>query len=320
MDGREGILYVNGKAVAVNNSVNLLPSDIGGTKNYFGRSQFSDPYFNGQLDSVKINSRALTLGEITAPSLAITEPVADTLYAGGDSIAYTGVGMDYSDTLLPPSAYTWSAEFHHDGVTDPFLAPATGATNGTLQIPTTDPASTNVFYRLNLLVTDTNGNQQSTHVDVLPQTGSLNLASVPPGLSLSVDGKSMNAPTSIADVAGMTRTLSAPASQNFAGSNYNFVVWSDGGTPAHAVSVPTNKVTFTASYVPPSLSLTAENPGTLSLLWPDWSAPFTLWSATNLAQPTVWSPVTNAPVNANGNLRLNLPAADGERFYRLQLP
>ena len=61
LDGRQGILYVNGKAVAVNNSINLLPSDLGATKNYFGKSQFAaDAYFNGQLDSVKINSRTLT--------------------------------------------------------------------------------------------------------------------------------------------------------------------------------------------------------------------------------------------------------------------
>ena len=31
MDGRQGMLYLNGNAVAVNNSVDLLPSDIGAT-------------------------------------------------------------------------------------------------------------------------------------------------------------------------------------------------------------------------------------------------------------------------------------------------
>jgi len=45
-----------------------------------------------------------------------------------------------------------------------------------------------------------------------------------------------------------------------------------------------------------------------------------LWSATNLAWPAAWSQVTNAPVSTNGNLWLNLPIANGNRFYRLQLP
>ena len=105
---------------------------------------------------MKINSRSLSPAEIFAPTLAITKPAISTLYAGGDNIAYAGVGTDFSDAFLSPTNYTWSAEFHHDGITDSFLAPTSGATNGTLAIPTTGPNSTNVFYRLALRVTDTN--------------------------------------------------------------------------------------------------------------------------------------------------------------------
>jgi len=321
LDGRQGILYTNGQVAAVNNSVNLLPSDVGATKNYFGKSQFSaDAYFNGQMDSIKINSRALSPTEIFAPTLSILKPTLGTLYAGGDSLTYAGAGTDFSDAFLLPSAYTWSAEFHHDGLTDVFLAPVTGSTNGTLLIPTTGPASTNVFYRINLLVADTNGNRQSTSVDVLPKIGVLNLDSVPTGLQLSVAGQSMNAPTSIVAVAGMTRSLNAPTPQNVGGSNYNFVVWSDGGAQSHPVSVPTNNTTFTASYLQPALSLTAGSPGHLSLQWPAWSAPFSLWSATNLAAPVAWSLVTTTPVTNSGSLLLDLPITNDTRFYRLQLP
>src|SRR5665213_808736 len=217
MDGRQGILYVNGQAVAVNNSVNLLPSDIGATKNYFGRSQFpADAYFNGQLDSVKINSRTLTPADITAPTVSIIQPAPGSLYSGGMNLAFAGIATDYSDALLPPAAFGWSGEFHHDGITDPFLGPWNGVTNGTMQIPTTGPASTNVYYRLYLTATDTNGNQQSTFVDVLPQLGTLNLATVPPGLQLNLDGQLMNAPTSVVAVAGMTRSLSVLSPQSLA--------------------------------------------------------------------------------------------------------
>ncbi len=321
LDGRQAILYTNGQVAAVNNSINLLPSDVSGPKNYFGRSQFSaDAYFNGQLDSVKINSRSLSPAEIFAPTLAIIKPAISTLYAGGDNIVYAGVGTDFSDAFLSPTNYTWSAEFRHDGITDLLLAPTSGATNGTLVIPTTGPNSTNVFYRLNLRVADTNGNQQSSFVDILPRIVALNLASVPPGLQLSVDGQSMNAPTSIVAVAGMTRSLNAPSPQSFAGSNYNFIVWSDGGAQTHGISVPTNGTTFTASYVPPTLSLSAANPGALTLQWPAWSSPFSLWSATNLTSPTSWQQVTNPPASTNGTLRLTLPATNSSIFYRLQFP
>jgi hypothetical protein len=320
LDGRQGILYLNGQAVAVNNSVNLLPSDIGGTKNYFGKSQFSaDPYFNGELDSVKINSQTLSPAQIFAPTLAITQPVLGTLYSGGGSLAYAGVAADYSDALLSPAAYTWSAEFHHDGLTDPFFGPLSGATNGVLSIPTNGPASTNVFYRLYLTVTDTNGNQQSASADVLPRTSTLTFATVPAGLQLSMDGQSLNAPTSIVTVAGMTRVLSAPSPQSVSGSNYNFVVWSDGGAPTHNVTVPTNAANFTASFVSPALVLSNAS-GSLTLQWPAWAVPFSVWGATNLAPPVAWTPIAGALATNNGNLLLSLPATNGGAFYRLQFP
>ncbi|MEI6075951.1 MAG: LamG-like jellyroll fold domain-containing protein [Verrucomicrobiota bacterium] len=319
LDGRQGILYVNGQAVAVNNSVNLLPADLGATRNYFGKSQFTaDAYFNGQLDSVKINSQALSAAEIYAPALSITQPAAGTLYSGGLSLAFAGVATDYSDALLSPATYAWAAEFHHDGLTDPLPGPVAGATNGTLQIPTNGPASTNVFYRLYLTVADTNGNQQSASVDVLPRLGTLNLATVPPGLQLGLDSQTMTAPTSVVMVAGLTRSLLAPSSQSLSGSNYNFVVWSDGGAQTHNVIVPTNPASYTAGFVPPPL-LFSNGSGALMLQWPGWAAPFSLWGTTNLASP-VWSPIAGVPAATRGNLQLALPATPGSIFYRLQLP
>ena len=95
---------------------------------------------------------------------------------------------------------------------------------------------------------------------------------------------------------------------------------SDGGAQTHGVSVPTNGTTFTASYVQLALSLGAANPAALTLQWPAWSSPFSLWSATNLASPISWQQVTNPPVSTNGNLLLTLPATNSSLFYRLQFP
>lgn len=65
MDGRESILYVNGDAVAVNNSVNLLPADVAANKCYLGKSEFgTDPYLNAQMDSVYLNSDALSSSQM----------------------------------------------------------------------------------------------------------------------------------------------------------------------------------------------------------------------------------------------------------------
>ena len=320
LDGRQGILYLNGQAVAVNNSVNLLPSDLGATKNYFGKSQFAaDPYFNGELDSVKINAQTLSPAQMFAPTLTITQPALGTQYAGGLNLAFAGVATDFSDAPLAPAAYSWTGEFHHDGSVDTVLGPLAGVTNGTLAIPTNGPASTNVFYRFYLTATDAAGNAQAASVDVLPRYGTLNLATVPAGLQLSLDGQSFTAPTSVVAVVGMTRSLSAPTPQNLAGSNINFVVWSDGGAATHAVKVPTNTAAFTASFVPPPL-LSSNAAGTVALQWPAWAAPFSIWSATNLVPPVVWTKLTGVPATNNGNLLLNVSRSNSSSFYRLQFP
>jgi hypothetical protein len=65
--GNTGVLYINGSPVATNNSMTLRPADLGSTAfNYLGKSQYSDPYLNGQLDEFRIYNVALTPSEIAA--------------------------------------------------------------------------------------------------------------------------------------------------------------------------------------------------------------------------------------------------------------
>lgn len=61
-----GTLYINGAAVATNTALTLRPADLGATSNnYLGRSQFVDPYFNGEIDDLRIYSTALTAAQIS---------------------------------------------------------------------------------------------------------------------------------------------------------------------------------------------------------------------------------------------------------------
>jgi len=319
-DGKQGVIYTNGQPAVVHNSVNLLPSDVGVTRAWLGRSQYpADAYFNGRLDSVRLNSRALTLSEITAPTPVITAPTTSVLYAGGDTISYAGRATDYSDALLPASAFSWSAEFRQDYQSAPVFGPLVGATNGSFVISTTAPLSTNVAYRIRLSVADTNGNQQTTYTDVLPRLSAVNLDTVPSGLQVQFDGQSLNTPTSVVTVAGMTRTLNAPSPQNQSGSNYSFVLWSDGGVISHSISVPTNNASLTASFVQPVIGITGDATQ-LALSWPGWASSLQLYSATNLSPPISWSVVTNAPSLSNNVETLNLPIAGDQQFFRLQSP
>jgi hypothetical protein len=60
------VLYVNGKQVGASTSVTLRPADLGNLPNYYlGRSQYpNDPYFDGNIDELRIYDRALSAGQI----------------------------------------------------------------------------------------------------------------------------------------------------------------------------------------------------------------------------------------------------------------
>lgn len=65
MNGNTGVLYINGAEAGRNNSMTLVPANLGNTTNNFiGRSQYSDPYLNGSVDGFLIYDRALSSSEI----------------------------------------------------------------------------------------------------------------------------------------------------------------------------------------------------------------------------------------------------------------
>jgi hypothetical protein len=64
--GTTGTLYVGGAQVAQNIAMTLSFASLGATtQTWLGRSEYAtDPYLNGQLDNVRIYSRALTAAEV----------------------------------------------------------------------------------------------------------------------------------------------------------------------------------------------------------------------------------------------------------------
>jgi uncharacterized protein len=65
LSGGLGVLYVNGAEVARNAAMTVTPASLGSTsQNWIGRSQYSDPYLDGAVDSFRVYSRALTAAEV----------------------------------------------------------------------------------------------------------------------------------------------------------------------------------------------------------------------------------------------------------------
>jgi PKD repeat protein len=110
---------------------------------------------------------------------------------------------------------------------------------------------------------------------------------------------------------GTTSTNQNPQHTYAANSTYTAtLVVSDG------LSTATNAITVYAA--PPALTVSQPGAGVLTLSWPAWATGYTLYSTTNLAPPSLWSPATNATLSTNGgNFIATLPATNRSRFFRL---
>jgi glucose/arabinose dehydrogenase len=198
--------------------------------------------------SATSNAATLTVTSNTAPAANITSPVAGTLYNAGSAINYAGTGTDPQDGTLPPGAFTWKVDFHHDTHIHPFIPPTSGSTSGSFVIPNTGETSASVWYRINLTVTDSSGLTNSVFRDIFPRKSTITLQTSPAGLQVTLDGQPRAAPYSEESVVGMMRTLGVVSPQTVGGVTYEFVSWSDGGAASHTISTPVSYTTYTATY------------------------------------------------------------------------
>lgn len=135
LNGNVGTLYVNGSPEATNPSMTINPIDFNPLFNYIGKSQWSDPLFNGRIDDFRIYNYALSDTEIA--SLASPSFTADPILNldGIELRPYAGLSLtNFTDT--PDNLFAKDA-----GPSWLSVAP-----NGTLSgIPTDAHAGENIF-------------------------------------------------------------------------------------------------------------------------------------------------------------------------------
>jgi glucose/arabinose dehydrogenase len=187
-------------------------------------------------------------GSNTAPVPTITLPEAGAHYHAGDTIAFAGNATDSQDGTLPASAFMWEFVFHHANHTHDFIDPIAGVKSGTFDIPEVDELESNVWYRIYLTVTDSQGLSASTYRDILPWKSTITLQTDPPGLQLTVDGRLVTAPYSFVSVENQPRTIGAVTPQTTNGVTYAWQSWSDGGAATHEIVTPANDRTYTARF------------------------------------------------------------------------
>ncbi len=178
------------------------------------------------------------------PTATINTPGAGATFAGGDVINFSGTGTDPEDVNIPASGFEWYVDFHHDAHTHPGPTATDGVTSGSFSIPNSGETAANVYYRLYLVVTDSQGGRDTSFTDILPRTSTITLNTNPQGLQITLDGQPFTAPLTVTSVEGILRTIGAPSPQGI----HSFSNWSHGGTATQTFATPVNDVTYTANF------------------------------------------------------------------------
>jgi len=205
----------------------------------------------------------LTVTADQAPTATIDVQAPRPLYEAGDHITFSGTASDPEDGPLPPEAFTWTVNFHHDTHFHPFLPATTGVTSGDFTVPISGETSPNVWFRINLRVVDSGGRSFTTSAEIHPEIGTLTLATSPSGLRVDLDGQPHTSPFVADGVVGLQRLVSTVQVQNPAGVAYNFTGWSDGRSRQHQIVFPAgDTTTLTANFVPLPTTTTSTSTST----------------------------------------------------------
>lgn len=221
-----------------------LPSVSSGDSGAVFRVRVSNP----QGTATSANA-TLTVTSEQRPTAIIANPANGALYTAGDTITFNGSGSDPEDGTLPASALKWRVLFHHDTHSHPFVDEFTGS-GGTFTIPTIGETADDVWYRIYLTATDSDGLSTTVTRDVNPRRSRITLTSNLPAAELTLDGQPLEGPVTVTGVAGMQRTIGAPARQEVGGVTYEFVEWSDRGAINHGITTRATDTVYTATYRP----------------------------------------------------------------------
>ena len=108
------------------------------------------------------------------PTVVIGLPLNNSTYKAGDTIFYSGHGLDGAGFDLPDSAFTTEVRFHHHDHIHPFLGPVPGK-NGSFSIPTTGEADPDTWYEIRITGTDVNGLSNTAVVNIHPKTSTIKI-------------------------------------------------------------------------------------------------------------------------------------------------
>ena len=204
---------------------------------------------SNSLGTVTSVAAKLDVSTDTAPVATILSPAVTVLASGGVKIDLLGSGTDAEDGTLAGSSLTWKVDYYTGGLQRPYVSAFTGNSGSFTPHTVTPYLDVDVFYRVTLTATDSNGRTSTVTRDVQPLVTTTTLRTNPAVAPLALNGAAITSPYSFASVAGVQRELSAPDTFIKSGQTFQFVSWSDGGARVHTLSAPATNTTITANYV-----------------------------------------------------------------------
>lgn len=219
-------------------------------------------------------SRSATLtvdGNNTPPIALINKPAKDTIYHAGDVIYFSGTATDPEDGVLQDAAFEWYVNFYNGKNMIPGAYITDQVKNGSFA--TTDTAkSINAFYRLYLVVKDSQGLSDTAFVTLHPIKSMIMMATEPIGLQISLDGINKTSPYSDTTIAGIKHLLAVPSPQTMDTTTYVFDHWLHGGNNTQNIINPDRDTLYTAVLSPKEHTAIKEN-SNISAFYatPNWS-------------------------------------------------
>ncbi len=183
------------------------------------------------------------------PQLTATLPNSASLYRAGEAITFNGSATDAEDGVLPAISLTWKIDFHHEGHIHPGLAPTSGILSGSYVIPKIGETDDDVWYRVVLTATDSQGLTKSVYQDIFPQKIDITLITSPPNLTLLLDGQTVQTPLTFKSIIGITRSLEAPISQISGNTLQVFSSWLPSSNRMFTFDTPDQNKSYAASFI-----------------------------------------------------------------------
>lgn len=208
-----------------------------------------DCVITNELGSATSDPATLTVVVDAPPAPVILTPKEGKLYRAGQTLSFKGAATDAEDGKLPASAFSWRIDFHHDEHFHPFYPETGGKKSGSAKIPRVGETSANVWYRIHLTVTDSDGITATTYRDVFPQKVTITV-DASPGTEIDLDGRPMTAPFSFVGVVGIARQLTASPTTIIGDVSYAFSRWNGKRETVLDFVMPSKDKTYSASYLP----------------------------------------------------------------------